>query len=50
MEAFERRAARFASQRGGEPHEIVGALLYLASDASSYTTGALVPVDGGYRP
>jgi NAD(P)-dependent dehydrogenase (short-subunit alcohol dehydrogenase family) len=50
MEAFERLAARFASQRGGEPHEIVGALLYLASDASSYTTGALVPVDGGYRP
>ena len=49
MEAFERRAEGFALRRGGEPREIVGTLLYLASDASSYTTGALVPVHGGYR-
>ena len=50
MEAFEQRSQRFAARRGGEPQEVVGALLYLASDASSYTTGALLPVDGGYRP
>ena len=34
-------------KRGGEPEEIVGAALYLASDASSYTTGAIIKIDGG---
>jgi NAD(P)-dependent dehydrogenase (short-subunit alcohol dehydrogenase family) len=36
-----------ALRRAGEPHEIVTAALYLASPASSYTTGTLVRVDGG---
>ena len=31
----------------GQPHEIVTSALYLASPASSYTTGALLRVDGG---
>ncbi|MFC4024075.1 SDR family NAD(P)-dependent oxidoreductase [Oceanobacillus longus] len=36
-------------ERAGKPHEIIGAALYLASDASSYTTGSVLPVDGGYK-
>ena len=34
-------------KRFGEPDEIVGTALYLASGASSYTTGAVIRVDGG---
>jgi len=34
-------------QRLGQPDEIVGAALYFASEASSYTTGALLRIDGG---
>jgi NAD(P)-dependent dehydrogenase (short-subunit alcohol dehydrogenase family) len=41
-------AEGFALQREAEPQEVVGTMLYLASDASSYTTGAEVRVDGGY--
>jgi NAD(P)-dependent dehydrogenase (short-subunit alcohol dehydrogenase family) len=33
--------------RAGEEHELDGALLYLASEASSYVTGHTLPVDGG---
>jgi len=40
-------AERPALKRIGEPSEIVGAVLYFASDASSYTTGALLRIDGG---
>ena len=34
-------------KRFGEPDEIVGTALYLASKASSYTTGTVIRVDGG---
>lgn len=34
--------------RFGEPEDLVGTLLWLASDASRFVTGVVVPVDGGY--
>lgn len=40
-------AEHFPLGRLGDPREIVGTILYLASDDSSYTTGSLVTVDGG---
>ena len=48
MENFEKRAEEsIPLGRAGDPHEIVGAALYFASAASSYTTGALLQVAGG---
>ena len=35
-------------KRFGEPEELVSTLLWLASDASSFITGIIVPVDGGF--
>lgn len=42
-----RRMKDFALKRGGQPSEIIGAALYLASDAASFTTGSILRVDGG---
>jgi len=33
----------------GEPEDIAGAALYLASDASRYATGSVITVDGGEK-
>jgi NAD(P)-dependent dehydrogenase (short-subunit alcohol dehydrogenase family) len=41
--------AQTALGRVGEPSEIIGAALYFASEASSYTTGSILRVDGGMR-
>ncbi len=34
--------------RTGQPDELVGPVLFLVSDMSSYVTGTILPVDGGY--
>jgi NAD(P)-dependent dehydrogenase (short-subunit alcohol dehydrogenase family) len=34
--------------RVGQPEEMAGAVVYLASDAASFVTGSLITVDGGY--
>ena len=35
-------------KRFGEPSELVGTIIWLASDASQFVTGAIIPVDGGF--
>jgi NAD(P)-dependent dehydrogenase (short-subunit alcohol dehydrogenase family) len=37
-----------AMGRYGEPHELVGAVLWLSSDAASFVTGAEIAIDGGF--
>ncbi len=48
LDAFRTQAERtIPLRRGGEAEEIAGAALYLASAASSYTTGSIIKIDGG---
>lgn len=48
-EAFEANARRtMPLGRAGDPHEIVGAVLYFASELSSFATGTCLAVDGGH--
>lgn len=34
--------------RFGRPEELIGVVQWLCSDASSFVTGAVIPVDGGF--
>jgi len=46
-EIYDIALERIPMKRHAQPSEIVGAALYLASDASSYVTGTCITVDGG---
>lgn len=46
-DVFERVAKWYPLGRIGEPEDVVGATLFLASDEAAWITGAVLPVDGG---
>jgi NAD(P)-dependent dehydrogenase (short-subunit alcohol dehydrogenase family) len=46
-EIYDMVVAQIPLKRHAEPMEMAGAVLYLVSDAASYTTGACIPCDGG---
>jgi NAD(P)-dependent dehydrogenase (short-subunit alcohol dehydrogenase family) len=45
---YDAYAAKSVFNRWGRPDELVGAAVFLASDAASYVTGSVVLVDGGW--
>jgi len=47
IDAAQAGAQGFALKRLGNPPEIIGAALFLMSDASSFTSGSIIRVDGG---
>jgi NAD(P)-dependent dehydrogenase (short-subunit alcohol dehydrogenase family) len=47
-EIYERTLSRIPMNRWGEPEDLAGAVVFLASEASDYITGSTIYVDGGY--
>jgi NAD(P)-dependent dehydrogenase (short-subunit alcohol dehydrogenase family) len=49
-ELLARNQAKIPLRRLGSPEEVAQVAVFLASDAASYVTGAIVPMDGGSNP
>ena len=47
-ERYDHIISRTPMGRWGEPEEMAGCVVFLASNASNYVTGALIPIDGGF--
>ena len=47
-EAVEAMKAQIPLRRDGRPEEVSAAVVFLASDESSYITGVALPIDGGF--
>jgi NAD(P)-dependent dehydrogenase (short-subunit alcohol dehydrogenase family) len=47
-ELHQRQISKTMLGRTGKPEEVAGAAVFLASDESSFITGAVIPVDGGW--
>lgn len=45
---YDEITGRIPQHRWGQPEDLQGTVVFLASQAASYVTGAIVPVDGGY--
>lgn len=45
---YEEITGRIPMHRWGEPEDLQGIVVFLASEAAAYVTGAVIPVDGGY--
>ena len=48
QERYDHILSRIPENRWGEPSDLSGTAIFLASDASIYVTGISIPVDGGY--
>lgn len=45
---YQQIVAKTPMGRFGKPEELVGAVVYLCSDAASFVTGVIIPIDGGF--
>jgi len=48
QDRYDHILSRIPENRWGEPADLSGTAIFLASDASNYVTGVSIPVDGGY--